>query len=268
MSPVGKKPNGGGNELVLVLLLVPFISMIVLSANGERVSPANLIGSPPAVTETNSTQSTAIDEHLQTANANFLEAYGEHIYPVLQEMPAEMLSWYLTWIHRVSQFYEVPEEDILTIHYAELLGAGFNPLETRRSSAGAGGPGQIIPQTWNGWTCGSDQSVFMTDPVSISACGGLGRDFDDDGIASVDSLPDNLAATARYLQGLGITLALRMDPASHEALLRDALALYNSNNVYALAPQDTKNYADIGINWWRQNWQLIPVYLSIYTPES
>lgn len=286
----GEKTGDSRSDFLLLLVLMPIASLILLLAGAKPSSQVSNDGSPHTVTEQNQVSTlpstpiptsippqvieptTAIQPgapaNVADTNAEFLALYGEHVYPTLQSMPADMLTWYLTWVHRVAVYFDVPEEDILSVHYAELMGGGFNPLESRRSTADAGGPGQIIPETWNGWSCGSNQSVFMTDPQEISRCGGLGRDFDGDGIANVDSLPDNLAATALHIKFDGISSSLRSDAAQHEAVLRDALAQYNSNRSYWQAPQITRTYVDIGLSWWRENSALIAVYLEVYAPNA
>ncbi len=289
MSSVRKQTSGTWSDYLLLLVLAPIASMVLLLAGSGQSTQATAIGSPSVVTQpkqtvmpapTNATSPTPATNATPVATnsqkptvdsenaAYFLAKYGEHIYPTLQSMPADMLTWYLTWIHRVSLYYGVPEEDILTVHYAELMGGGFNPLETRRSKAHAGGPGQIIPQTWNGWSCGSYQTVFMTDPASIAKCGGIGTDFDGNGIADIDSLPDNLAATAKHIKRDGITTALRTDNARHEVVLTDALALYNSGTTYWQASALTRTYVGIGLKWWRANRDLMSAYLSAYVANQ
>lgn len=296
MNSVRKQTNGAGSDYLLLLVLMPLVSAVLLLAGSGQSSQATEIGSPPVVIQQAQPQSTAVtnqgtvpmatqvpqatvqtqaqatqsqsSQNVADTNAEFLALYGEKVYPTLQSMPADMLTWYLTWVHRVAVFYDVPEEDIITVHFAELMGGGFNPLETRRSRSLAAGPGQIIPQTWNGWSCGSRQTVFMTDPAQISACGGLGADFDGNGIADVDSLPDNLAATAQHIKRDGISRSLQSNAVAHENALRDALAKYNSNKTYWQAPAITRTYVDIGLKWWRENAPLMSVYLSVYVKDA
>jgi hypothetical protein len=298
MSSVRKQTNGAWSDYLLLLVLMPLVSAVLLLAGSGQSSQATEIGSPPVVIQQQPTAIAATSDRSSTAqpiapadtgdpqsppqpvatsapasdvpdsNAEFLALYGEKNYPTLQSMPADMLSWYLTWVHRVAIYYDVPEEDILTVHFAELMGNGFNPLETRRSRSLAAGPGQIIPQTWNGWSCGARQTVFMTDPTRINACGGLGADFDGNGIADVDSLPDNLAATAQHIKRDGISRSLKSNPVQHENTLREALSRYNSNQSYWQAPAITRTYVDIGLNWWRENAALIDVYLTVYVKEQ
>lgn len=297
MRSVRNQKNGAWNDSILLLVLMPLVSAILLLAGSGQSSQASVNGSPPAVTQpeqpqaanpgtttvTAPTPQVAVQNQQPPAqpaaqntpsagvagsNAKFLALYGEKVYPTLQSMPPDMLTWYLTWVHRVAVFYDVPEEDILTVHYAELMGGGFNPLETRRSRSRAAGPGQIIPQTWNGWSCGSQQTVFMTDPATIAQCGGLGTDFDGNGVADVDSLPDNLAATAKHIKRAGISISLQGNAVEHENTLRNALALYNSNKTYWQAPAATRTYVDIGLRWWRQNAPLMKVYLSVYVKDA
>lgn len=289
MSSVRKQPNGAWSDSLLLLVLMPLASGIFLLAGSGQSSQASVSESPPVVIQIEQPQSTTAENQGTTinptpapqvvvqntpapnvadTNAEFLALYGEQVYPTLQSMPADMLTWYLTWVHRVAVFYDVPEEDILMVHYAELMGGGFNPLETRRSRSLAAGPGQIIPQTWNGWSCGSRQTVFMTDTSQIQACGGLGADFDGNGIADVDSLPDNLAATAQHIKRDGVSMSLRSNAVQHENVLRDALAKYNSNKTYWQAPAITRTYVDIGLRWWRENAPLMEVYLSVYVRDA
>lgn len=292
-SAPGKK-NGIWDYVVLFLFCLPALSFLTMLVEAGKATPASANMPPPVVTTTSVPESTIVEitlnqpvtvipptsvpqatpmappvqDNLPDSNAEFLALYGDHVYPTLQSIPADMLTWYLTWIHRVAVYYDVPEEDILAVHYAELMGNGFRPLESRRSSADAAGPGQIIPETWNGWSCGSNQTVFMTDPARIAECGGLGTDFDGDGLASVDSLPDNLAATARHIKNDGISTALRQNSDNHESVLRNALAIYNSGKSYWQTGSITRTYADIGIGWWRENRELIPVYLEVYAPNA
>ncbi len=286
MSSVRKQTNGAGIDFLLLLVLMPLVSAVLLLAGSGQSSQATEIESPPVVIQQQpaNTATPAVQSQQQNSaqpaatgvaaadvpdtNAEFLALYGEKIYPTLQSMPADMLTWYLTWVHRVAVAYDVPDEDILTVHFAELMGIGFNPLETRRSRSRAAGPGQIIPQTWNGWSCGARQSVFMTDPAQIEACGGLGTDFDGDGVANVDNLPDNLAATARHIKNDGIATSLRADEIQHESMLREALSSYNSGTGYWQATALTRTYADIGVTWWRENGALVAVYLSVYAPNA
>lgn len=298
MSSVRKQANEVWNDSILLLVLMPLVSAILLLAGSGQSSQASVNGSLPMVTQpeqpqavnpgtttvTAPTPQVVVQNQAQPpaqpavqntqsagvadSNAKFLALYGEKVYPTLQAMPADMLTWYLTWVHRVAVFYDVPEEDILAVHYAELMGGGFNPLETRRSRSRAAGPGQIIPQTWNGWSCGSQQSVFMTDPATIAACGGLGTDFDGNGVADVDSLPDNLAATAKHIKRDGISMSLQSNAVQHENTLRNALALYNSNKTYWQASALTRTYVDIGLRWWKENAPLMKVYLSVYVQDA
>lgn len=297
MNSAPQDKGGIWSNVLLLLFWLPAVSFLILLAQAKSPQQTVPTGPPAVVAVPTTTPETAnqVTSNQQTVpsqitavqptssppptalpaqenppdtNAEFLALYGEHLYPTLQSMPADMLTWYLTWIHRVAVHYDVPEEDILAVHYAELMGGGFNPLESRRSSADAAGPGQIIPETWNGWSCGSNQAAFMTDPQEISRCGGLGTDFDGDGIANVDSLPDNLAATALHIKFDGVVSSLRSNAGQHEAILRDALAQYNSNKSYWQAPQITRTYVDIGLAWWRENSALIPVYLSVYAPNA
>lgn len=254
--------------------ILPADSTIIAPASdGEEQSQTAVLPTPVPSTEipaqaaelqTQSPAPSVMTDNPPDTTAEFLALYGDQLYPTLDSMPADLLAWYLYWVERVAQHYDVPEEDILAVHYAELMGNGFRPLETRRSSARAAGPGQIIPQTWNGWSCGRNQTTFMTDPQSIINCGGLGTDFDGDGIANVDSLPDNLAATARHIKNDGISTSLRSNQANHEAALREALSRYNSNKSYWQAPAITQRYADIGVAWMRDNAALIPVYIEVY----
>jgi hypothetical protein len=294
MSSVPQKKNGIWDYVCLSLFCLPALSFVILLAQAGQSAPA-IAGAPPlpvatesSVPETVPDQVTVVQpttvmpptsvpqensmpppqENPPDTNAEFLALYGDHVYPTLQSIPADMLTWYLTWIHRVAVYYDVPEEDILAVHYAELMGNGFRPLESRRSSADAAGPGQIIPETWNGWSCGSNQSAFMTDPAQIAECGGLGTDFDGDGLANVDSLPDNLAATARHIKNDGISTSLRQDSVNHESVLKNALAIYNSGKSYWQTGSITRTYADIGVGWWRENRELIPVYLQVYAPNA
>ncbi|MBX9948694.1 MAG: hypothetical protein K2Y39_06010 [Candidatus Obscuribacterales bacterium] len=287
MSSVRKQTNGAGSDYLLLLVLMPFVSAVLLLAGSGQSTQATEIGSPPPVviqqqptamaatyeeSTTEQPSKTAVPvvaaADIPDTNAEFLALYGEKNYPTLQSMPADMLSWYLTWVHRVAIAYDVPEEDILTVHFAELMGNGFNPLETRRSRSLAAGPGQIIPQTWNGWSCGSHQTVFMSDPAQIQACGGLGTDFDGNGIADVDTLPDNLAATAQHIKRDGVSKSLQSNASLHENILRDALSKYNSNKTYWQAPAITRTYVDIGLRWWRENAPLMAVYLSVYVQDE
>lgn len=295
MSSAPNNKDGNWNNLLTLLLWLPAVSFFILLAQGKQPEQTQTTAPPvvvvvengaeeavsiqiPTIQPTSAPPTAAnpvtlavpdqVPQNVPDTNAEFMALYGEHVYPTLQSMPADMLTWYLTWVHRVAVYFDVPEEDILSVHYAELMGGGFNPLESRRSTADAGGPGQIIPETWNGWSCGSNQVVFMTAPQDIERCGGLGRDFDGDGVANVDSLPDNLAATALHIKFDGVSSTLRTDAAQHEAVLRDALAQYNSNKSYWQAPQITRTYVDIGLAWWRENSALIPVYLEVYAPNA
>lgn len=294
MSSVPGQKNGIWDYVCLSLFCLPALSFVILLAQAGQATPVIESAPPLAVAIESSFPETVPDqvtvvqtttvipptsvpqetpmpppqENPLDSNAEFLALYGDHVYPTLQSIPADMLTWYLTWIHRVAVYYDVPEEDILAVHYAELMGNGFRPLESRRSSADAAGPGQIIPETWNGWSCGSNQTVFMTDPARIAECGGLGTDFDGDGLANVDSLPDNLAATARHIKNDGISTSLRLDSVNHESVLRNALAIYNSGKSYWQTGAITRTYADIGVGWWRENRELIPVYLQVYAPNA
>ncbi|HEY9786398.1 MAG TPA: hypothetical protein V6D17_13405 [Candidatus Obscuribacterales bacterium] len=298
MSSTPERRGGFVSYSLLMTLILPAVSFIIVFSGGEGVArltsppPLNavannqaeatpqvivtvtpLVEQPTPLVEQPTPQQAQQAPIVSTASMpvdrpdtsdEFRAIYGDQLYPTLDSMPADLLSWYLYWVQRVALYYDVPEEDLLAVHYAELMGNGFRPLETRRSSARAAGPGQIIPQTWNGWSCGRNQTVFMTDPLSIQNCGGLGTDFDGDGIASVDSLPDNLAATARHIKADGISTALRSDQVRHESMLREALAQYNANRSYWQASRQTQRYADIGVNWMRDNRELVPVYIAVY----
>lgn len=298
-----RKSGGFVGYSLLVTLILPVLSFIIILSGGQRLAPVTgpssetvPINQPPigepaveptalatgeAPVSDQTAQTTIQPTSVPTDQAplvvpadrpdtsdEFRAIYGDQLYPSLDAIPADLLSWYLYWVQRVAQYYDVPEEDILAVHYAELMGNGFRPLETRRSSANAGGPGQIIPQTWNGWSCGRYQTVFFTNPADITRCGGLGTDFDGDGVANVDSLPDNLAATARHIKGDGISTALRANQTNHENVLREALSQYNSNSAYWQASLPTRRYADIGVAWMKSYRDLVPVYIAAYVQPA
>lgn len=209
--------------------------------------------------------------------AEFMRSYGDRLYATFEDVPQDLRRYYLYICVQVERFYGVPCEAILAVHFAELMGGGFRPLETRVSRAGARGPGQVTPGYWNGWYSGNVRS-FRTLPVSHPGLdatsimaniqyGGCGFDFDRDGDADPDSLVDNMAGTACGLLHSGVTVALRNNTPALSAALREALAVYNSGDSYGSAPQITRQYAEIGVAWIEANAAIIRAAIAAEFPS-
>lgn len=183
---------------------------------------------------------------LSKQEAQLREKYHGQSFATLEEMPEELRQFYLGTIDAVAEKYDVPPAILLSYLYAEQMGAGFG-FEPRMSSALAAGEGQITPGHWNGWDGNSPYYLFKTNPDKK----GSANDFDNNGVANVFSLPDNLAASAQDIarNGLINSNLKNLSPAEREAKYKNALARYNSGKSYENAPAVTKEYVKIGLSF-------------------
>lgn len=97
----------------------------------------------------------------------------------------------------------------------------------KTSSAGALGPMQFMPCTWDGWTSprcsgGSGQGTVETDPQIVKQYGGIGQDGNGDGKADPQNIEDAVFAAAHYFDTLGAG-----NNTTDENKLREAAAHYN-----------------------------------------
>lgn len=95
------------------------------------------------------------------------------------------------------------------------------------SPKGANGPFQFIEKTWEGWSCGTYDGVFESDPSKICPAG-YGQDGDFDGKADVQNLFDSSFAASELLGANGAApYTTDLD------VLRDVASRYNSGKPWS-----------------------------------
>ncbi len=197
-------------------------------------------------------KSTSIGNHV-------VQQYYNQLFPSLEAMPEDARTYVVNTVEEVATFFNVRPQDILGIMKQEQNNAGFRLYEDRISVAGAVGIGQIVPQTWNGWS-GGNSNNFSRSMAEIEQDGGIGFDWAaretwqkvEQGalpmsvLTSTNADPNvfenSVAAIARHLTHYGLTAEFaQVQPQTFTSRLADAIAIYNSGRPLSVSGDWTQS---------------------------